>query len=133
MKKVVLILALFFSCIAIYTQANKQGITTETITETITETSRYKLYQTEATYVLLKLDTQTGKIWLVQWSLEDNRGEWIANELSLVTEVDGFVNGRFGLQPTKNIYNYILFDKIDGRVWQFQWGFEPENIIFEKI
>ena len=74
MKKVVLILALFFSCIAIYTQANKQGITTETITETITETSRYKLYQTEATYVLLKLDTQTGKIWLVQWSLEDNRG-----------------------------------------------------------
>ena len=37
MKKVVLILALFFSCIAIYTQANKQGITTETITETITE------------------------------------------------------------------------------------------------
>ena len=65
--------------------------------------------------------------------MEDNRGEWIANELSLVTEVDGFVNGRFELQPTKNIYNYILFDKIDGRVWQFQWGFEPENIIFEKI
>ena len=107
MKKVVLIFALFFCCSAIYTQANKQGITTETITETITETSRYKLYQTEATYVLLKLDTQTGKIWLVQWSLEDNRGEWIANELSLVTEVDGFVNGRFELQPTKNIYNYI--------------------------
>lgn len=133
MKKIVFLLVLLFSCIAVYTLANKQGSTTEkesTESETI---GRYKLYPTEATYVFLKLDTQTGKIWLTQWSLEHNRMEMVANELPLVTELDGFVNGRFELQPTKNAYNFILLDKFDGRVWQFQWAFEPEKIMLERI
>lgn len=30
---------------------------------------RYKMYQTENIYNLLKLDTKTGRLWQVQWNL----------------------------------------------------------------
>ena len=36
-------------------------------------------------------------------------------------------NGRFELYPTKNMYNFIMIDVIDGRSWQVQWSNEPES------
>ena len=35
--------------------------------------------------------------------------------------------GRFELYSTQNIYNFILLDRIDGKVWQVQWPFDEEN------
>lgn len=34
------------------------------------ESNRYKIYPTENIYILIKLDTQTGKLELIQWSLK---------------------------------------------------------------
>jgi hypothetical protein len=31
----------------------------------------------------------------------------------------------FTLEPTKNIWNFILLDTSDGRTWQVQWGQNP--------
>lgn len=47
--------------------------------------NRYKLYKTENVYNLLKLDTKTGKIWQVQWHLDDlnKEGTWIINDKDL--------------------------------------------------
>ena len=42
-------------------------------------------------------------------------------------------NGRFFLYPTKNIYNFILLDQIDGRTWQVQWSYDENKRIIVPI
>lgn len=84
--------------------------------------NRYKLYQTENIYNFLELDTKTGKIRQVQWSLEtDKEGSMSINNVDL-TYGFGYGSGSFELYPTKNMYQFILLDKTDGRKWHVQWG-----------
>ena len=68
---------------------------------------RYELYPTTNMWNFIKLDTQTGVMKMVQYTVK--------------------VNGRFELHKTQNMYNYILLDKIDGRTWQVQWSFEENR------
>lgn len=84
---------------------------------------RYKLYQTENIYNLLQLDTKTGMIEQVQWSLDDNNkeGTFTINDRDL-SFGDGYGSGTFELYPTKNMYQFILIDKTNGRKWHVQWG-----------
>lgn len=83
---------------------------------------RYKLYQTDNIYTLLQLDTKTGKIEQVQWSLESaNEGSLSINDDDL-SYGEGYGSGSFELYPTKNMYQFILIDKTDGRKWHVQWG-----------
>ena len=42
-------------------------------------------------------------------------------------------NGRFKLYPTKNSYNFILVDVIDGRTWQVQWNIDEDKRIVERF
>ena len=93
----------------------------------IKENVRYRLYPTENNWTLLKLDTRTGKIWQVQYSVNDNnRGEVVLNNTEL-TSGPNAENGRYMLYPTKNMYNFILLDQIDGKTWQVQWSFDMGN------
>lgn len=83
---------------------------------------RYKLYQTDNIYTLLQLDTKTGQIEQVQWSLDsDNEGSVTINDQDL-TFGYGYGSGSFELYATKNMYQFILLDKTDGRKWHVQWG-----------
>ena len=87
--------------------------------------NRFKLYPTENIYTLLKLDTATGKIDQLQWSLDsDKEGSFTINndDLSL-----GSGSGTFELYPTKNMYQFILLDKVTGRQWHIQWGMEASK------
>ena len=87
---------------------------------------RYKLYPTENIYTFLQLDTRTGKIDQVQWSLESKyEGTVSINEddLSLID----YGSGRFELYPTKNMYQFILLDKIMGRKWHVQWSIKEKE------
>jgi hypothetical protein len=85
----------------------------------------YRLISTANTYMFLKLDTRTGEVWQIQWSTKDeNRFTEVINSKPLCSTREV---GRFTLYPTKNFYNYILLDQIDGREWQVQWG---DNIFF---
>ena len=45
----------------------------------------------------------------------------------------GKKNERFELYQTKNIFQFLLLDKITGNMWHVQWGFEPENNLIRKI
>ena len=88
---------------------------------------RYKIYQTENTYNLLRLDTKTGIIDQIQWSLDDGyEGSLPINSDDLTYGV-GYGSGTFELYPTKNIYQFILLNKVDGRVWHVQWGIESNK------
>ena len=67
-------------------------------------------------------------MWIVQYSTEDSsRFEVYLNLLPLI-EKDKEVNGRFILHPTQNMWNFILLDQVDGKMWQVQWSGERENI-----
>lgn len=98
-------------------------------------TNTYKLYPTENNHISLLLDTTNGKIRLIQWSLDSN------NEFSTLLNDEDLSDGislgkkteRFELYPTKNIFQFLLLDKITGSVWHVQWGFDPENNLIRKI
>ena len=87
-----------------------------------TEEERYKMYPTENIYTLLQLDTKTGKIEQVQWSLDEkSEGVFTINDVDLSFGF-GYSSGSFELYPTSNMYQFILIDKTDGRKWHVQWG-----------
>ena len=84
--------------------------------------NRYKLYPTDNIYTLLELDTKTGRIKQVQWSLDsDSEGTFTINNDDLSFGM-GYGSNSFELYPTKNMYQFILIDKTDGRKWHLQWG-----------
>lgn len=88
----------------------------------------YQLYPTKNMYTFLELNTISGQIWIVQWSIEDNkRFVYVLDKNARITEEDKKISGRFSLHPTENMYNFILLDNIDGRCWQVQWSFEENN------
>lgn len=92
---------------------------------------RYKLYPTENIYNFLQLDTKTGQIELVQWSLEKDKEFSVTlngDDLSFDTGC-----GTFELYPTKNIYQFILLDKVTGRRWHVQWGFKSSERWVKRI
>lgn len=87
----------------------------------------YKLYPTENMWTFLKLDTRTGKVWQVQYSVNsDNYGEVVVSDWDL-TYGENAKAGRFELYPTQNMYNFLLLDKKDGSVVQIQWSMNAEN------
>ena len=91
---------------------------------------RYKMYQTENVYNLLKLDTRRGKVWQVQYSMGDTESQVVSlNLFGIVSEDDGW-DGRFELYPTKNIYTFILLDTWSGDTYQVQWSTKGYNYQF---
>lgn len=87
----------------------------------------FRLYPTENMWNFIKLDTRDGRMWMVQYSLDDkNQFQRYLNPIPLAYGEDASAN-RFVLKPTENMWNFILLDQVDGRVWQVQWSFEPEN------
>lgn len=95
--------------------------------------NRFKLYQTDNIYTLLELDSKTGRIKQVQWSLEsDNEGSVTINDNDLAYGM-GYGSGSFELYPTKNMYQFILIDKTDGRKWHVQWGMEESKRWIRRI
>ena len=94
---------------------------------------RYKLCQTENIYTFLQLDTKTGIIEQVQWSLDsDNEGSVTINSDDL-TYGYGYGSGSFELYPTKNMYQFILLDKTSGKKWHVQWGMERSKRWIRRI
>lgn len=94
---------------------------------------RYKLYQTDNIYTLLQLDTKTGMIEQIQWSLDsNNEGSVIINSDDL-TYGYGYGSGSFELYPTKNMYQFILIDKTTGKKWHVQWGMESSKRWIRRI
>ena len=91
--------------------------------------AKYQLYPTENRWNFIKLDTQTGKMWMVQYTINDpkNRATFRLNDESLVLDEENSLVGRFTLYPTQNHYTFILLDQIDGRTWQVQWSTKNEE------
>jgi hypothetical protein len=85
----------------------------------------YRLYRTKNMYTFLRLDTRSGQVWHVKWSLDDDKR--FLYPLNILPLADGHVAGRFTLVPTSNTYTFLLLDQEDGRTWQVQWNTEAKN------
>ena len=87
----------------------------------------YRLFQTQNMWTFIKLNTRNGKMWQVQYSMEENKR--FESDLSLIplVEIDNEVDNRFTLYPTQNTWTFILLDQIDGRTWQVQWSIDYEK------
>lgn len=122
-----LLLLVMFGC----TDNSPKSPSKEESKELIVQTNdieRFKLFPTQNMWTFIKLDTQTGQMWQVQYSVKGDEGrfEYDLNPNPLIT-TGKKVNGRFDLYSTQNIYNFILLDRIDGKTWQVQWSLDEEN------
>jgi hypothetical protein len=93
----------------------------------------YRLFSTRNMYTFIKLNTRNGQMWQVQWGTESKyQYETTLSDISRVKKEEE-KNGRFFLYPTKNVYNFILLDQIDGRVWQVQWSTNVAERLVDRI
>lgn len=94
--------------------------------------NRYETYPTTNFNTILKLDTSTGELWQVHIAVDSKavRAQYGINYFPLT---DAPQNGRFKLQATGNMYNFVLMDTIDGRVWQVQWSFNADERVILPI
>ena len=119
MKKVAILLCLVF-CMAASAGAAPSA----------PDNVRYRLFPTQNMWTFLKLDTMTGKIWQVQYSVEGAkyRFETVLNSVDLATRLkQERVVGRFMLYATQNTYNFVLLDQIDGYTYQVQWNGDADQ------
>lgn len=84
---------------------------------------RFKLYKTLNIFTSLLLDTKTGQIWQVQYSLDNEHNE---GDIPLSAEKCkvGCSNGRFSLSSTGNMWTYLLIDSDTGGIWHCQFTLE---------
>lgn len=115
MKKLILIITVLVGlCTSSYA-----GDPPTVVTPTSTQTNNFVLYPTTNVYTFLKLDTRNGKIWQVQYSMDENEFEVTLNNKELVA--DG-TPGQFALYPTTNNWTFLLLDTINGNIWHVQWA-----------
>lgn len=86
----------------------------------------YRLFPTTNRWNFIKLNTRDGRMWQVQYSMENNQLE-VPLSLTTLVSSEEEKNGRFFLHPTENMWTFILLDQLDGRVWQVQWSTESKN------
>lgn len=102
----------------------------EYLAEHIVETHpKYKLYKTENMYNLIELDTATGKLWMVQYGMNNkpSRMKSAIDDTSLLWDSEPETPGRYELYPTANIHTFILLDTTNGRTYQVQWSMDSDN------
>jgi hypothetical protein len=128
MKKIIISLIV----VLITTTAFAQNQTTPMLIVSPDNAIVYRLFSTQNKWTYIKLNTRNGQMWQVQYSLEDNNLEVPLSLLTRVTKEEE-KNGRFFLYPTQNMYNFILLDQLDGRVWQIQWSTEEKNRMVIQI
>ncbi len=119
MKRIAFSLIIALSSITAFAQSTSEAPIQNISTDSSVV---YRLFATQNTYTFIKLNTRNGKMWQVQWGTESKyQFETTLSDISRVNKEEE-KNGRFFLYPTTNIYNFILLDQIDGRVWQVQWS-----------
>lgn len=123
MRKLFFVIIIALTTISTFSQstseAPKQNISTD-------NNVTFRLFATRNMYTFIKLNTRNGQMWQVQWDTKSSQFETALSLTSRVTKEEES-DGRFFLYPTTNIFNFILLDQIDGRVWQVQWSTEPKE------
>jgi len=126
MKKILFLVTSLFFTVSVFSQTDIP-YAPQSVSEP-QDGAVYKLFPTSNMWTFLKLDTRNGRIWQVQFSVENLDDSFeIPLSTTYLVDVAKEKNGRFTLYPTSNFYNFILLDQIDGKMWQVQWSTKPQN------
>jgi hypothetical protein len=87
---------------------------------------RYVQFKTGNMWNFFLLDSRTGRLWQVQFTVSDSGNRIIVPINKEVLAPDGF-DGRFTLTLTENMWTGLLLDAKTGHVWQCQFSLEPQN------
>ena len=90
--------------------------------------AKFKLFKTENNWNFLQLDTQTGRVWQVQFTV-DNDSSRVRIPINTESLAKDGKPGRFTLYPTKNMYNFLLLDQENGKIWQIQYALDNNQMI----
>jgi len=82
----------------------------------------YKLYQTDNINNQLRLNTKTGEVYQIQ---NDGQKFLVCPEVT----PNNVKENRYTLEKTKNIWTFILLDRITGKLWQCQYSVQGINYI----
>lgn len=126
MKKIISIIALVLCTLAVPAQSISESSFAKIVSQSPDANVNFRLYPTTNKWTFLKLDTRSGVITHVQYSLGGGNMEYPLNPNPLV-DVNKQKPGRFYMYPTTNMYNFILLDQVSGKCWQVQWNMEEEN------
>ena len=124
MKRVIILLVFAMTTILAEAQTDVRQVRPEF---SQSPNATYRLFPTNNMWIFIKLNTSDGRLWLVQYGTK--AGEQLEIPLSRIQRADeaNKKNGRFTLYSTQNMYNFILLDQIDGKVWQVQWSTDGKN------
>jgi len=122
MKKIVITLIVFLMAMTAFAQTQTNTNSTVSPDNDIV----YRLFPTTNRWNFIKLNTRDGRMWQVQYSMENDQIE-VPLSLTIRVSKEEEKNGRFFLYPTQNMWTFILLDQLDGRVWQVQWSTESKN------
>ena len=81
----------------------------------------------------LQLDTMTGKIEIVQWSFVDDDQRKVLQPLITKTYLLVQAVEHLNYIQQKIYINFFLLDKVTGRRWHVQWGFESSKRWIKRI
>ncbi len=122
MKRILLISLLI--CAISFCAFPNDNITT--VIPTNTGPTNYVLYPTTNMFNFLKLETTSGRIWQVQYSIDNMDNEFETPLNSIWLSFDN-TPGRFALYPTQNMWTFLLLDTITGDLWHVQWSLKENN------
>jgi len=121
-SKTLILCVFMFCCYGLFGQSSGSSISEPTQSPTV----QYRLFRTNNMWTFIKLDTVTGKMWQLHYSLEDLGVTVVLNEQDL-TGGKQKTPGRFTLYPTSNMWTFILVDQIEGSTWQVQWSMDKSK------
>lgn len=126
MRKFIL-LSFFFIAITNLLFAQTENKLDDTKSQQNSNVVSYRLFPTQNVRIFIKLNTRNGKMWQVQFGMDDDN-RFVTNlSLDALVSLDNESNDRFILYATQNIYTFILLDQISGKTWQVQWSTDPRN------
>ena len=120
MKRILLLVLILQSFVSTSYAAEPATV----IAPTTNAVNNYLLYPTTNIYTFLKLDTRNGRIWQVQYAMDENEFEVALNSKELAIAGKP---GQFALYPTTNNWTFLLLDTVTGNVWHVQWSQEANN------
>ncbi len=95
--------------------------------------NRFKLHETQNIWNFILLDSYTGRLWQLQYTVDENsiRGLLVINEKELADENK---KNTFYISPLTSMFQYYLTNDTTGEMWKFQWNTKGNEYIWiEKI
>lgn len=94
--------------------------------------NRFKLYSTQNMWTFIEIDTFTGRLWQVQYTVDRNGSRFVIpislKSLLIDGELkDGELPNGFILYPTENMWTFIELDTYTGRLWQVQYDVSGDD------